>query len=58
VLVERFIKDYQRFIFVFLNELLEVQSGTYIKCSNGTKKSKKQREKTNFFKRRDVTVCW
>jgi hypothetical protein len=30
-------------IFVFINELLEVQSETYIKCrSNGTKESKKQ----------------
>ncbi|KAL4112342.1 hypothetical protein QTP88_016151 [Uroleucon formosanum] len=38
-------------IFVFINELLEVQSETYIKCrSNGTKKSKKQQEKQIFLR--------
>ncbi|KAL4104928.1 hypothetical protein QTP88_020204 [Uroleucon formosanum] len=36
-------------IFVFINELLEVQPETYIKCrSNGNNKSKKQQEKQIF----------
>ena len=38
-------------IFLFINELLEVQSETYIKCrSNGTKKSKKHQEKQIFLR--------
>jgi len=46
-------------IYVFIDELLEVQSETYIKCrSNGNKKSKKKKRKTNFFKRSDGTVYW